>query len=223
MADPILNDFFRAQVVLKGKSGLAEDVYVNNFVFRNDQGVVADVNDAADAIAARLSAFYTTPGANGARVGQYLSGRAIQQQAEIRVYDLGQAPPRMPHVRPLDLGALSGTGLPEEVALCLSYYAGRPLPRRRGRIYVGPLADTAVQTGTGNVEPHPSFRQTLAQAAAGLASQSATAQVRWHLLSQTDQSAHMITGGWIDNAFDTQRRRGSKATARTTWGAPPAS
>ena len=110
-------------------------------------------------------------------------------------------------------------GLPGEVAACLSYFAGRNLPRRRGRIFLGPLANNALlPTATGPVV-EPGFINTVVERAAGLITQSATADVRWHMLSTRDANAFRITGGWMDNAFDTLRGRGAKATERIAWGA----
>jgi hypothetical protein len=46
--------------------------------------------------------------------------------------------------------------------------------------------------------------------------------VTWMQVSTTFGIANPVTGGFVDNSFDTQRRRGSAPTARDTWGAPAA-
>lgn len=225
MADPIIADFFRAQVVFPGRSGLAEDVFVNSFVFRNDNpGQLRTIEHVANDIRDRLQAFYFTPQNTGNSIANYLSSALIAPvNPQVKVYDLGQPPPRFPANRTLTAAATDyGAGaLPAEVACCLSYYAGRPLPRRRGRIYVGPLASGAATVSTVGLAVNGGLRDTLVQAATGLNSTSGTALVSWHVLSQKDRNAFRITGGWVDDAFDTQRRRGIAPTVRQPWGAAP--
>ena len=41
--------------------------------------------------------------------------------------------------------------------------------------------------------------------------------VTWGLLSPTDGAIYAITAGYIDNAFDIQRRRGEDPSAKTTF------
>lgn len=226
MADPILPDFFRAQVIFHGKTGAPEDVFVNNFVFRNDDVPGMPIFDVANAIQARLNAFYNTPpDGQSDYLAKYLNGNLLDTAATIKVYDLGDTPPRLPEVRPMTLGAMSAAAsLPPEVAVCLSYYAGRPLPRRRGRIFLGPLTSSSVDISGNRTLVSSLLRETAKGAMEGLASNAnETAPVRWHVLSQTDGNAFMITGGWVDNAHDTIRKRGFVSSGRTLWGAPPTS
>jgi hypothetical protein len=44
-----------------------------------------------------------------------------------------------------------------------------------------------------------------------------SALCHWVVWSEADQDAGSVFDGWIDNAFDTQRRRGVQASSRTTW------
>ncbi len=110
--------------------------------------------------------------------------------------------------------------LPTEVAACLSYVADRNLPRNRGRIYLGPLGTNALVTSAGRVLVSPAFRTALRESAARL--QGANGQsISWHLYSTVANQMKLITGGWVDDAFDTQRRRGTAPTVRETWGPDP--
>jgi hypothetical protein len=63
---------------------------------------------------------------------------------------------------------------------------------------------------------------TLATAAqtlcAGLKAQTNIAELC--VWSQVDQFAVEVDNGWIDNAFDTQRRRGQQVSTKTLWNAP---
>jgi hypothetical protein len=45
----------------------------------------------------------------------------------------------------------------------------------------------------------------------------ASASWDWVVYSPTDDAYHEVANGWVDNAWDTQRRRGYKPTSRTTF------
>lgn len=223
MADPILVDHFRAQVAMAGLSGLPEDVYINNFVFRNNDVALMPGN-IADNIKDALTEFYTaaaTVGTTSVALTRYLTPHR-SQTVNINIYNLGEPPPRQPTKRSFTapLSPVGSVGMPEEVAACLSYYAGRPLPRFRGRIYLGPLHPDAAQIVTGKVRLNTNFQQLLGVLAARLMGKQL---VTWVLLSPTRAAVTPITGGWADDAFDTQRRRGLAPTGRTLWGAAPVS
>jgi hypothetical protein len=106
--------------------------------------------------------------------------------------------------------------LPNEVCITVSYFAQRSLPRQRGRIYVGPLNGSAMEDTGGDARVTPQCRSDLAAAFKRLgAFEDALA---WAVFSRKDNEARgPIGGGWVDNAFDTQRRRGRDASVRTSW------
>ncbi len=112
-------------------------------------------------------------------------------------------------------GGQNGPAGPREVCVCLSYYAGRNLPRDRGRIYLGPfLAST-----TGEERPNAALLGRFITLGNGLASVGESAVVAdsdWVVFSPTRGTAKVITNIWVDNEWDTQRRRGLKATSRLT-------
>jgi hypothetical protein len=139
-----------------------------------------------------------------------------------KFYKMSDPEPRTPFITlTMDPIAVGTSGMPEEVAICLSYYAtpasGESPARRRGRIFIGPLSQTAFDSSSVGTfsTPDPTARAAIASAAAVLADQSEAFQ--WAVYSPTDQIARQIIGGWVDNAFDTQRRRGRRATTRNTW------
>jgi hypothetical protein len=41
--------------------------------------------------------------------------------------------------------------------------------------------------------------------------------MRWAVWSRVNHAMYEVTGGFIDNEFDTQRRRGEVSTARSTF------
>lgn len=98
----------------------------------------------------------------------------------------------------------------------------RPRSRARGRLYVGPLALGAVDTDDTNkrVRPDPNFRDVLGRA--GRALITATTGIpetggAWCVWSRRDAALHPITGCTVDDALDTQRRRGVKPTVKTAF------
>jgi hypothetical protein len=207
----------RAMVVIKNRNNLPEDAVVNTFHF---SGTTAKDDDS---IPARLIAFYNTVAPSAVNsVGYYLSNMLSRaaNSAEVRVYDMGDAKPREPAVTKWALDDLGGSSwFPNEVAACLSFYAGRNIPRRRGRIYIGPLSTNAGEADltAGDMRLTTDFRNTLVLAAGAL--RSPTAGSSWCTHSTVDGGYYPVTAGWVDNAFDTQRRRGKDPTARTLFDA----
>jgi hypothetical protein len=208
VADPVLTDIYRAQVRVPGKTGLPHDVFVNTFAFRNVQTGVPLAN-----IASVLTAFYGF-------FDEFLAGtQAAWTETELRIYDLGQTPPRIPHIVDMPLTVTGGaTPYPAEVACCLSYYAERNLPRNRGRIYIGPLSTAASTVTASRIGPTGAFMDALLAAGANVI--GSTEDVRWGVVSQRDGDFKQITNLWVDNAYDTQRRRGVEPTSRVVWPTP---
>jgi hypothetical protein len=112
--------------------------------------------------------------------------------------------------------------LPPEVSLCCSFQgeplSGTPQSRRRGRNYL-PFVDISGIDTAGR----PSATAIAAAVAWGqslLDYSDATANVTWVVASSYGVPGEfdtVVTNGWVDNEFDTQRRRGRDATARTTF------
>lgn len=122
------------------------------------------------------------------------------------------------------------SSLPSEIAACLSFhgdYAGavefagstRPRARLRGRIYLGPLGNntnvSARDATTKRENILSAFRVDATLAAARLRDRTAS---QWGIWSRTTIGlVTPVTGGWMDDAFDVQRRRGEKALLRTSF------
>jgi hypothetical protein len=221
MADPILTDIWKCQATFKGFSGLPEDQFVNNFYFRDDPGLV---EDPVGAIKRVMDAFYNTPapGTNRAISSFFASG--VVGLPEYRIYDLGEPPPR---TRRTEIGsalaAHSGT-LPWEVALCMSYFAGTNTPRRRGRVFIGPLTNAAVSETLGRPGVNSVLLDTVADRASAMG--RTTENVTWVMVTEGGTkppleapNARVVTAGWVDDAWDTQRRRGLDASTRKTFSA----
>jgi hypothetical protein len=128
---------------------------------------------------------------------------------EVKCYDLADAEPR-----PVRAHSIFNPGTPaapdeigpRQVALCLSYYAGRNLPATRGRIYVGPINAPPPVPNTGVMNEVMALGNALFNIGG--------ANVHWQQHSEKTGVSSTITDIWVDNRWDTQRRRLVKATAR---------
>jgi len=203
------------QFALQGDSGLPEDVFINTFHF-----AAADVTAVAEDAAADLLKFYNDDGGEAHKVSDYL-GSALNGDWSAKVYDMGDPEPRVPVYTTDGSGIdVSSSALPSECSVCLSFEAlpasGEPQARRRGRVFIGPLSEDA-STGVTVARPAQAFIDTLCEAAGRLISDWALHDMTWSVYSRVDDALVSVAQGWVDNAFDTQRRRGERATARTTW------
>jgi hypothetical protein len=120
------------------------------------------------------------------------------------------------------------TDYPNEVSICASLTCtpGTVVTprRRRGRFYIGPLNSSVGGLMTVGGQDAPavasSTRSAIALACERMATQELDPFVSWSVWSPTNEAAYVVTGGFVDNEFDTQRRRQYRATSRTTWGTP---
>lgn len=138
-----------------------------------------------------------------------------------KLYDRSDPAPRVPvEEGTWDFtGAPTGTAIPPECALCLSFQgdpeSGVSQARKRGRVFIGPLKDAGLGT---DGRPASSIITTLATAGGVLlAASDADATWTWTVFSQSASDSFTVTNGWVDNEYDTQRRRGRIPTSRTTF------
>lgn len=216
----------RVMAIFQGASNLPEDRFINTFHFHEPSPDVYDVYAAecADAVGDFYMASHSS-----AHVGQFLSAY-VNRDWQMQTYDLtvpeGE---REPTIFTRTLAASSGDSLPEETAVCLTLHGEPPItPRRRGRLYIGPLRSSSqILTQPTGVDP---CRVTLSSAQAiGLVLGQAAADlmenvdVTWCVRSITPTENFVpITGGWVDNAFDVIRKRGPDPTGRRNWDASDA-
>lgn len=212
--------FVRCQVTFQGASELPEDQYVNTF---HVESAAATLDLAAADIHPLLTDFYTDVQVTLA-LSQYLS-QYLSRTVTVKYYNLAQAEPRVPVTDTFTMAAAGITSeLPMECAVVLSLRGAPPVtPRRRGRLFIGPLSTGAITDGTATDPPTVSadFRGDLAAAAQDLKNGliSLGLDNRWVIRSTVPAVNYVpVEGGWIDNDFDTQRRRGPRASTRTQWG-----
>lgn len=193
---------------LKMTSGIPEDSSVNTFHVDCDLGSY-DPNDFVPIFKGFYDTFYGR-----------LANTVAQNGHSLKIYDMTDPEPRAPIVDALWnlAGAPGGTPMPSEVALCLSFQAAResglPQARRRGRVYLGPFGTAANNNG----RPSTDCINDVAAAGQYLLDASLLAtEWTWAVYSQVDNALVFVINGWVDNAWDTQRRRGVTPTARTTF------
>jgi hypothetical protein len=223
---------YQAVVRLPAKSGVPKDAVQNSFCFRTADNLSANRN----AVATLLDAFYRTlPATAVKKVGEYLSDTISRTAIPTVVfYDITAHLSGSSHGSPVDtipfagvLPAASGSALPSECSVCLSFQhvygsdvefapGARPRARDRGRIYLGPLLQLAMDQDVTTRRPKVTATCMLdiGKAASVL---SGSADPTWCVWSRTNATALSVDQGWVDDAFDTQRRRGEAAAVRSAW------
>jgi len=160
----------------------------------NDVGATTDPQNLCDDWLAALQVIAPTTG--------QLSVTAYDAQGTVPVYPEAQSI--------INVGATKATGVPRELALCLSFYGERNVPRQRGRLYL-PLWFLNIAV--------PSLRPTLPITAMTALVQQLQdlggVDVDWCVYSRTLDNAFTVTNWWYDNEWDVQRSRGMVGTSRT--------
>lgn len=211
------------QVVLASTSHLPADVSVNTWHFEVQDSIPdGDLQIVKD----RLLAFYSYLGAN-----DILSKKVDAQTSRIKMYALADPKPRVPrHDSAFIYTQPGGESLPTEVALCLSFRgavaSGEKAARRRNRVFIGPLS-VGTQDTTDGSKPKNATCDAIRSRAQLLMNLNPTSSVKWDVWSPTidktvvpnggDFAGTPVVAGWVDNAYDTQRRRGQKATVRLAF------
>lgn len=227
MADPVISGVYRSMLVLQGSSGLPEDRFITTWCFRTDGA--ADHDLVAAKCGVLLADFMNEPVGVASHVGAYIGPQASRAAAASKVvtYHLGETPPRIPREYTFQLaGQMAGTGglgMPAEVACCLSLKTIHAGPSGLGRVYIGPMVMGASVAGTwSESRPTTGLTDALCLSAGRLLEDAAAGAIPlvWCVLSQKNAAAYDIEGGWVDDAWDTQRRRGLDATGRVLWPVP---
>lgn len=209
------------------KSGVPEDAVQNQWIFHYGSG--ADLPDAMDDIRDNLLQFWTNIDAGQTNAPEQYMSPALSDGVDgvvLDFYDITAHLDGTSHGTPIGRRTLTltpgggtiGTGLPDEVSTVLTFHrpygtdeefavGSRPRARDRGRLYFGPLDRTVLLADSlGEVRIDPVVCQDFVVAAAILAAHVDT--TRWAQWSRVTASIGIVASGWMDNAFDTQRRRG---------------
>lgn len=199
----------RVLITIPAVSGIPEDAITNTWAYTT---LDTDQLTPGHAMQADLVDFYEA-------WATYRGALHDWDSATCRIYDLADTEPRTPFINEL-LGlsaTAAATTLPSEVALCLSFqaspFSGAVQARRRGRVYLGTFATVAANSTDGR--PNNTMVNLLSAAGGDLlaASQatSGAGSYIWCVVSMAGGGPAefaAVEEGWVDNAWDTQRRRG---------------
>lgn len=226
MPIPVIADHYLSQVIFKSIEGEDVNTFVNTSYWF-DPGGAFTFSQVADKLETIWEQFYNGDnGAAPAAITAYMGRQINWSDIALKVYDLGVAAPRIPEVRSLEMTQPSAAGaLPNECAIVLSYRSGAGTtgggssdPRKRGRMFLGPWKDGAVtfSSGTdGDAKVTPNLLLAIVEAADYLLTEPE--DLSWQQYSRVANDMSVVAGGFVDNRFDTQRRRGQVATTRTTF------
>ena len=206
------------QWAFQGVSGLAEDQFVNSWHWVQSGVLGPDYENVED----MLYTFYTGEGQSDTpSIANFMTTGNVNGDYTLKAYNLEDPKPRTPVFE--SSGAISPGGadsLPTECSAVLSFQAtvesGENQKRRRNRVYLGPFS---VQANDDGLLKGTLVERLLFQGR-GLMNESANSNTwSWVIYSPTDDNAEPVHGGWVDNAWDTQRRRGIRKTARGIFNA----
>lgn len=232
-----------ATVTFPSTSGFVEDAIVNTFAIDADPAFDEAIDGLQ--ILSPIADFYNTAVVPGVTIAGFLSARLSRaaNAALVEVYDLSGHLDGTPHGSPVTAGTFtlgaagSASGLPSEVALAMTLRGfgwqdapvevpdgndpgsavDRPKQRRTGKLYIGPFNTTALGAEVnGEVRPHGDLVTALLNQGEKLTDDLLANNHIWAVWSRADQGMYQISELQVDNAFDTQRRRGADATVRTT-------
>lgn len=219
-------------------TGLPEDDVMTSYWFETTED--GENNDTASALNGHVAAAWETVTAPGtSKPSAWISPEISRvTKPTLKAYShLGGSPIAMD-----DWAGMTASnfdqGMPGEVALCLSYNADltdvlevapddpdadarpeRPAARRRGRLFIGPLVLT-VGTAAEPTRPIDTLRNDLLGLGVHLANPTnpvlTAVGAAWvvHSSSGFAGDNYEVVRVSVDNAFDTQRRRGVKQTNR---------
>lgn len=195
--------YIRAQVSLYKAGDLAADWITNTLHFKHTLEPLStlDWESLAQDLATLMGTYRAIPGG--------------YNRQTTKLYSLEDPLPRPVKAERTDtLAPSGGDTAPREVALCLSYYSERNLPRNRGRLFIGPWSSANERPSSGQIAQLTALKDLLADLGG--------VDVQWCVYSRTtpgglDEKFKQVSAGWVDNEWDTVRSRGLKATARNAW------
>jgi hypothetical protein len=184
----------RAQCAFTMDTAFPRDKIAINPVFELT-GAIEDADALAEALADALTAW-----------------KAAACELTVKTYDVQGTRPVYPNGQAVnDVGIIGASGSPREIALCLSFYAERNVPRQRGRLYVPfCLQSTSSTVGRRPTVPQQQRVADLVPIFAGLGGPD----VDWGIWSTRDNEFRKVTNWWVDNEWDVIRSRGQRSDSR---------
>lgn len=236
------------QVVFPAKSGMTKDQIVNTFTFQAGADLGGTEYAAIDGFVGNF--YNAASGAQTLPICNYLGAAIARDvNVVVKHFRIEGHLTGTPAGSPAAIGTfghlgapLSGSAaaFPSEVAVALAFhgpYAGasefgpgtpktRPRSRLRGRIYLGPLLLNAVtwqvESATNRITVGDQFRADLLIAGAKLFNdlRGMSPSVNWCVWSRKNGDIAEISTLTVDDAFDTQRRRGQVPSSRLSATVP---
>lgn len=160
----------------------------------DDHGVTTDPQNLCEDLVAAVNGIKLHAGE--------LRCKAYDAQGSVPVYPQGDFV--------VNKGLTSTWSTPREMAVCLSFYATRNIPRHRGRLYI-----PAWFAGASTAQQRPTLPLVNMGALADAFQQLGGPDVDWAVYSRKDDRAYPVTNWWVDNEWDVMRSRGSVSTQRT--------
>lgn len=231
---------YRIVSIFESVTGIPKDRVTNRLHFQTTEQAY-DAATALDLIG-HVAASYTTVTAPGtASPDQYLSSELSRVVLPVgKAYNPAGGSPLATATWAGFAAAGVPGALPGEVACCLSMNADltnvpeeavddadvdaqpeRPASRRRGRIFFGPLTSQAL-SGSVPERPNAVLKNILLGLGSALANPTnpTLTAVGTELVVRSDSgfagASYPVIRVSVDDAFDTQRRRGVASTARVT-------
>lgn len=207
----ITSDDYQVQVELASITNVAKDSVVNTFAIKALSGTATYAD-----VLTHVDAFYNA-------IGGLLSPtiNAGANKHYVRLYHLSEPIPRPPVFAGQFTQAGSGAPLPAEVALVSSLKCAAPAgthpARRRGRMFIGPLNTGTAVADSGYSRPSGATMTTLAGATNNLLVGLAASDWALSVWSRKDNTLFPVISGWVNNEWDTQRRRGPEVSSRVVW------
>lgn len=135
-----------------------------------------------------------------------------------KIYATSGPPPHHPLANKTKnpAGAPIVSSAPREIALCLSYYSLFNSPGDRGRLYI-PLAWITKATGGGvplSMRPAGSHQSSVMLLVTDMFKSLTTAGAQWGFWSTSDNAFKAVTNYYVDDEWDTVRKRGLRPTGR---------
>ena len=128
----------------------------------------------------------------------------------VKAYDVeGTQPVYASGQHVVNVGGIGSSGMPREVALCLSFYSEHNAPGYRGRLYL-PAVFLTSSPGQRPTTAQMNNVGALALLFAGLGG----ANVDWSIWSGRDSVRRPVTHWYVDDEWDVIRSRGMRATTR---------
>jgi hypothetical protein len=202
----------RVQIITHARPDDVPADYTSNTVYFVTAGtpVTADFQNLADAVSTMWK-----------RDGQLDStwGPFPQRSHEVRVYSMADPSPRPIRGHKTYTAQFPEVGdlAARQLAIVLSYYSDRNLPRQRGRIYIGPMS-------FGNFNPKerlsPNTMAIILDLGRKLQAVGVGLTPSWaHAVHSSREPTveRAVNHYWVDDVWDSQRRRDPKPSTRVHY------